>query len=117
MALPEGLAERGPLLEGLRFGVDALAGPVGVLRSAVDQTPPRALRPSAFKLRRDDEVLVGGRDVEARPIAGGDIAPIIEVERSGDPSPLFPGQGESPAHFLGLVPQERTLVRTGGRPP
>jgi len=117
MALPEGLAERGPLLEGLRFGVDALAGPVGVLRSAVDQTPPRALRPSAFKLRRDDEVLVGGRDVEPRPIARGYVFFILEAERSGDSPPLVPGQGEPSAHFRCPLPQELILVRTGGRPP
>jgi len=116
-ALPEGVAERGQLLEGLHFGVDALAGAAVVSRPAVDQAPPGELRLSAFKLGRDDEVLVGGRDVEPRPIARGYVFFILEAERSGDPSPLVPGQGESPEHFRCPLPQVRILVRTGGRLP
>jgi hypothetical protein len=69
-ALLEGFAERWPLIERFGLGVDALAGAAIVSGPAIDQTPARASRFSTLEFRNDDEVLISGRDIEARSIAG-----------------------------------------------
>jgi hypothetical protein len=63
-------AEGWPLFERFGPGVDVLAGAAVVPRPPIDQTPTDAVRFSALEFRSDDKVLIGRRDIEARPIAG-----------------------------------------------
>jgi len=48
------------------------------------KTPTGALHLSTFELRSDDEVLIGRRDIEARPIIGECMAFIFDAERFED---------------------------------
>ena len=68
--LLKGFAEGWPLFERLGLRVDTLAGAPVIPGPAIDQTPARPSRFSAFEFRSDDKVLIGRRDIEARPIAG-----------------------------------------------
>jgi hypothetical protein len=50
---------------------------------------------SPLEFRSDDEVLIGRRDIEARPIAGRHVAFILDAKPVGDLPPLVPRQSES----------------------
>jgi hypothetical protein len=93
--LLEGFAEGWPLFECLGLGVDALARTAAVPCPPIDQAPAGALRPSALEFRSDDEVLIGRRDIEARPIASSNGVLTFDAKCVGDLPPLLPRQGES----------------------
>lgn len=64
------------------------AGPIAVPRRPIHQTPAGALRLLALEFRSDDEVLIGRRNIEARPIAGRHAAFILDTKRLDDLPPL-----------------------------
>jgi hypothetical protein len=98
LVLLEGLTKGRPLFERLGLSVNALAGAPVVGGAPIDQPPACALHPSTLELGGNDEMLIGRRDIEPRPIVCRHVTVIVGPERLGHSPPFVSRQGESPTH-------------------
>src|SRR5712692_4765155 len=79
--------------------VDRYENPSVKFAQRLTKPPAGALRFSTLEFRRDDEVLIGRREIETGPIIGECMAFIFDAERVDDLLPFFPGQGKPSAHL------------------
>ncbi len=93
-AVPEGVPEGGLAVRGLRAGVDEGADGVGSGGPVRDQPPAQRPRPELVPVSYDGEDGLGGGDVEARVVIGGQgIDPEL-----GDQAVDIDTEGKPPAH-------------------